>query len=303
MKTICIDTELLYRFERGLLPHAPEKSAIPAKILGYGEISAVLQIGDEERVVYKRMPLFREAGAAERYQQQYGEYCHHLRRAGLELPVDATAIVSNPHGSVVLYIAQQRLPREQLANIQLAGLEPAGAAVLFAGVIAAIGKIWQFNRDYAPALQLSIDGQLSNWARADERLIYLDTGTPMFRKNGVEQLDPELFLQSVPPLLRGLIRAFFLDEVMNRYYDPRQVYRDLAGNLIKEGRADLIPQMLEIVNPRLPDAPLTEKEVQRYYREDRIIWEAFLRFRRLDRWLHRRLKKRYQFVLPGKIRR
>ncbi len=303
LKAIRIDVEWLRRFERGLRPHAPEKSAIPGKILGYGEISAVLQIGDDQTTVYKRLPLFRDEAAARRYQSRYAEYCAHLQRAGLRLPADGSAVVSNPHGTVVLYIAQQRLPREHLAHVQLARLTASETGVLFEAIVRNIEKIWQFNREHTPVLHLSLDGQLSNWARAENELCYLDTGTPMFRKNGVEQLDPELFLRSVPPLLRGLIRTLFLEEVMNRYYDPRQVYCDLAGNLIKEGRADLIPPLLEIVNPRLPDAPLSEKEVQRYYREDRIIWETFLRLRRLDRWLHRRLGRRYEFVLPGKIRR
>ena len=50
--------------------------------------------------------------------------------------------------------------------------------------------------------------------------------------------------------------------------------------------------------------PLTTEEVAAYYREDRLIWSLFLAFRRLDRWMTIRLRRRrYEFILPGRIRR
>ena len=45
-------------------------------------------------------------------------------------------------------------------------------------------------------------------------------------------------------------------------------------------------------------------EVKKYYREDKLIWTIFLAFRRMDRWLTTRVfRKRYEFLLPGKIER
>ena len=50
--------------------------------------------------------------------------------------------------------------------------------------------------------------------------------------------------------------------------------------------------------------PLTVGEVEKYYREDKFIWALFLFLRRLDRWLTTKLlRKRYEFILPGKIKR
>jgi hypothetical protein len=49
---------------------------------------------------------------------------------------------------------------------------------------------------------------------------------------------------------------------------------------------------------------LSVEEVKRYYREDKLIWRLFLLFRRMDRWLTTRVfGKRYEFILPGKIKR
>ncbi|MGD9898844.1 MAG: hypothetical protein AB7T22_06910 [Calditrichaceae bacterium] len=98
----------------------------------------------------------------------------------------------------------------------------------------------------------------------------------------------------------------FLSDVMNRYYDPRKVYIDLAANLYKEQRPDLIPLAVKIINENLfkGTEPLTLAEIEKYYREDKIIWTLFLSFRRIDRWIKTRIfKQRYEFILPGDIKR
>jgi len=129
---------------------------------------------------------------------------------------------------------------------------------------------------------------------------------PMYRKNGVEQMDPEPLLRSAPGFLRWILRLFFLDDVMNRYYDRRRVYLDLAANLFKEGRPELIPITVEISNRHLPAEArsLTAAEAEKYYRDDRLIWTLFLSFRRIDRWIKTKIfRKSYEFILPGKIKR
>lgn len=302
--------DLLYRFEAGLNPQDLKSSPIPATILGYGEISAIFQIGDNTATAFKRMPLFSERRSADAYARQYRRYCNHLKTAGLNLPPDETVIVEIPGRPVVLYIAQQRIPPPGFGHRLIHAWPTAAITSLFENIVAEIAKVWAFNQAALPDLEIAIDGQLSNWALADpanhDTLCYVDTSTPLFRLEGLEQLDPELLLQSAPGFLRWLIRWFFLADVMNRYYDPRQVYMDLAANLYKEQRPDLIPLVIDIVNPHLGDAqkPLTEADVAAYYREDKIIWTLFLAFRRVDRWIKNNLlRKRYEFILPGKIER
>jgi hypothetical protein len=208
---------------------------------------------------------------------------------------------------VVLYIAQERFPAECFAHRLIHSLEKGKAAALLEKIISEIEKVWKFNARSGPALQLAIDAQVSNWVWLKEgQILYIDTSTPLYRKNGVEQMDPELFLKSAPAFLRWLIRWLFLKEVMNRYYDPRLVYTDLAGNLYKEKASELIPQALRCVNRTLPAGhrSLDRKEVEKYYREDKRIWSVFLAFRRIDRWLTSKIfRKRYEFLLPGSIER
>ena len=78
-----IDTELLHRFEKGLNPQRIERSGIPAQLLGYGEISAIFRIQGDDRMAFKRMPLFTQRRAAEKYVDLYGEYCRLLEMAGI----------------------------------------------------------------------------------------------------------------------------------------------------------------------------------------------------------------------------
>ena len=305
-----IDTELLHRFEKGLNPQQIERSGIPAQLLGYGEISAIFRIQGDDRMAFKRMPLFTERPAAEKYVDLYGEYCRLLEAAGLSLPATETAIIQVPGRPVVVYIAQERLPTDRFGHRLLKVLDEKSGLQLVEQVAREIAKVWHYNEASAPETELALDGQISNWVRQEERagggLIYIDTSTPLLRLKGVEQLDPESLLKSAPAFLRWILRWLFVDDVMNRYYDHRQVLIDIAANFYKEQCPELIPGAVDIFNKKLlaGQNPLTAADVDKYYREDKMIWRLFLAFRRADRFLTTKLwRRRYEFILPGKIER
>ena len=300
----------LYEFELGLNPQNLKDSAIPASIIGYGEISAIFQIAHNHEVAYKRLPLFADRISAQNYAQLVHDYCSLLTESGLSLPEYQTFIVEPPGRPVAVYIAQKRLPQDRFVHQLLHMFEPGDIHELIKTIVTETSKVWRFNRDHHPSLELALDGQLSNWVLLEKQgrpmVYYIDTSTPMFRKDGVEQLDPELFLKSAPGFLRWILRLAFLEDVLNRYYDNRLVFMDMAANLFKEQRPDLIPITVGIINRQLtPDQePLTVAEVKKYYREDKLIWSLYLFFRRIDRWMTTRiLRRRYEFILPGKIKR
>ncbi len=64
------DITLLKQFEHQLDPRRPEKSA---KVLGYGEISTVLEIADSG-LAYKRMPMFNADDEVAAYTRAFDEY-------------------------------------------------------------------------------------------------------------------------------------------------------------------------------------------------------------------------------------
>jgi hypothetical protein len=304
------DENRLAQFEIGLDPQNLDASPIPATIIGYGEISAIFQIADHPEVAFKRLPLFSDRSAAQTYVQQYHEYCRLLTEAGLRLPDHQTYIIQPPGRPTAVYIAQKKLPSERFGHQLIHDLAGQELQSLLERIVRETDKIWRFNQSARPALELALDGQLSNWVwlgNADSQsMVFIDTSTPLFRKNGVEQLDPELFLKSAPAFLRWILRLFFLDDVINRYYDQRLVCMDLAANLYKEQQPALIPLTVKIINTIVSDnmKALTESEVAQYYRQDKLIWTLFLAFRRLDRWVTTKLfRRRYEFILPGKIKR
>jgi hypothetical protein len=304
-----IDRDLLTRFESGLDPQNLKESSVPAVILGYGEISTVFQIGECAGIAYKRMPLFRDTASAERYAAQFLEYCNLIAESGLKLPESRTGIVALPGRPVVLYIAQKILPPERFAHKLIHLLDFRETGKMIENILLQIELVWSFNRNRKPLFELALDGQLSNWVVSENEsdgLYFVDTSTPLYRKDGVEQLDPELLLQSAPGFLRWILRLFFLKDVMNRYYDRRQVCIDLAANLFKEQKPEMVPAAVEIMNDISfgRGNPLSAEEVKKYYSTDRKIWALFLAFRRIDRFITTKIMhKRYEFILPGKIKR
>ncbi len=299
--------EVLREFERELNPSNPKGSAFSFKILGWGEISTVFQIPELGPWAFKRMPPFPSEGEAQRYAQIVGEYQSLLEKVGVSVPEGEIFLFQRDDGQFAVYLAQKMLRPERFAHklLHTAGEEE------YRQLLETIGEkldaIWDFNRRNGGTLSLALDGQLSNWHwERDGKLLYIDTSTPLFRKEGREQIDPELFLKSSPPGLRWVIRKFFLRQVLDRYYDKRSVIVDLAANLYKEGRPDRIPLTLEVLAPHLPDGAkeITEKELQKYYREDKFIWELFLRARKIHRFLVTKiLRRRYEFLLPDEIKR
>lgn len=229
--------------------------------------------------------------------------------AGLNLPEDQTTIISIKNRPVVLYIAQKLFDTAQFGHKKLHQLDANESLLLIENIAGQIEKIWQFNRLKGEVLQLAIDGQISNWVVGsgafDGQIWYIDTSTPLFRLNGTEQMDPELILKSAPSFLRIIIRKFFLDDVMDRYYIPALVYTDFVANLYKEQKPDLVAPAVDIINKFLTKKDrLTVNDIRSYYKEDKFIWSLFLTSRRLDRWIDTRLlRKRYEFLLPGKIKR
>jgi hypothetical protein len=302
-----IDIDLLTRFEKNLLPHDLSRSPIPVKVIGFGEISAIFQIGADKAIVYKRIPIFPDLPTAHAYKQMYFAYCSLLKQAGINLAEDDAAIIEIPGRPVVIYFAQQRFEDQFFCHNLINSLDETGRNEMINQIMTELTRIWNFNTHKRPDIEIAVDGQLSNWVRISEdgkhKFFLVDTSTPFIRKNGEEQLDVELLLQSCPVFIRWLVRRLDLEDVIGRYYDHQKVVTDLIANLYKEQRPDLIPSFLEIVNQYI-DAPLTPKEIETYYKEDKRIWTLFSALRKADRFIRiNLLKKRYEFILPGKVSR
>jgi hypothetical protein len=320
-----VDAQFLMAFEQELDPRFPERGKIPARVLGYGEISTVFELGagPQQDLAYKRLPMFRTEEEAQQYQALYQAYVAALRdRMGLHVvPTDTVRLPGKVKGRVVVYVVQEKLPEGAVGHQAIHHLRPEEVDRLVLAVLWEMDKVFAFNQEHQAELEAGLDGQISNWVIAgfdaarpalgeEIELIYFDTSSPLLRLNGEERLDPELFLRSAPSFLVWLLRLLFLKDVMTRYYDFRQVAVDLVANFYKEQLPELIPSLVDTVNSFIAAnvrlrglKPLTIAEVRAYYREDAWIWRLYLAFKKVDRFLHRLLGKEYPYVLPDKIKR
>ncbi|MBN2298560.1 MAG: hypothetical protein JXM72_08195 [Deltaproteobacteria bacterium] len=319
-----IDIELLKRFEKGLDPVNPHKSEIPARIIGYGEISTIFEIlvHSQQGLAFKRLPIFRSHLEMDQYEELFMEYNRLLSEdIGIQVPSYGLARIYPAGGNMVIYNVQEKLPTDSICNRIIWNLDHGSIVNLVICILKAMKKVWLFNASQTRK-KIGLDSQISNWAIAggmpasntldeDTQFIYLDTGTPLMRIDGIEQINPDLFLRSAPSFLVWLIKWFFLDDILDRYYDFHLVVVDLIANLYKEQKGEVVPLLIETANnffatelAQFHLKPITLKEVRSYYREDAFIWSLYLALRRFDRFLHTKiLRKPYQYILPGKIRR
>lgn len=266
------------------------------RVLGYGEISLVLGWpATEPRWACKRLPPFPSAEAADAYAGTFDRYLEQLRLRGVRVLDSDVRRVPLAEGTVAVYCTQPVLPADTLATNVLRA-DPGRAESVLAEIVDHILA--------ATDARVGLDAQLSNWAEAEGGLVYIDVTTPLLRgPDGRNELDTDLFLASLPWILRGVVKRFVIPDVIERYHQPRTVILDLAANLIKEHLARHIPAVLGAAGDRI-DPPLLEDEVRADYRSDARTWAAIQAMRRADRLWQQRVRRRpYPFMLPQRIDR
>jgi len=297
-----INSDMLECFESGFDPRRPKRCAIPARVLAHGKgcTILVLEHPEAEGLVFKRMAIFHSETEAERYEALLHTYIHTLSEdIGIQIVPCATAHVRTPvrdHWAV--YIIQQRMPEAAIGHTLIASLPPDEMNRLTMAALEQTAKVFDFNRAHLDQLELGIDGRISNWAVAEldpanpalshrVKLYYLDVGTPLMRRAGVEQYEPTPLLRSFPAVMRPFVRRAFLPDLMTRYYDFRRVTLDLLSSILKEGYAEFLPMLADSVNwfflaerQEMHFQPLTVQEIVAYHRRDAWLWRAYLTLRR-----------------------
>ncbi|MFX0084494.1 MAG: DUF6206 family protein [Candidatus Hodarchaeota archaeon] len=321
-----INEKLIKEFENSIDTIHLERGEVPIKLLGFGEISLVFEfLNDIAPIAYKRLPIFESKIQVNRHISAYIRYHEILTRLGIQVPPEDSIWIRTSKNKIVLYCAQEKISPETIGNrIIHDKISKNDFRNLILLIMQKLSNIWLFN-NRSKKIQVGIDGQISNWSLTgydsgrseiteDEQLVYLDTSTPMFRVNGIEAMEPDLFLKSAPSFLRWLLKALFVEEVVGRYYDFRNVAIDLIANFYKEQKPNLIPESLNIINTffkeevsQLEIPPISYDEIYSYYNGflgDKQIWVIFQNARRIDRYLQTKmLKKGYDFYLPNKIKR
>jgi uncharacterized protein DUF6206 len=308
------DADRLAAFEAELDPARPE--ATPGvEIVGTGEVSAVFALAALPGLLCKRMAGFRDAADAAHYVSVVERYLALLAAGGVRVVATDVVPVERRGRPPVVYLLQRRLGSTGLGHQLLRDADDATLATCIDAVLACIGRLLHANRARSDGRAVTVDAQLSNWhfdPVPGGAPVLIDVGTPFMRADGVDEIGVDLFLAPVPPGIRAIYRrARAVEQYLDAFFEPRSLLVDAVANFHKEGRPDRIPLALERVNRWLADdvadlggRPIAREDVDRYYRRDAQTLELYLRARRLDRFVRTRLlRQRYDFVLPGAIRR
>lgn len=267
-------------------------------IIGYGEITTVLLLETSDGAfAVKRLPVMKSRGAAEHVASTITEYTDALSAKGVHVVPNEARILERDSDSFIVYCVQTALPDAEIATNWFKAHAPEECLREFARIVdtleACVGP------DVAP------DGQLSNWALADDELLYLDVSTPFMRdSDGKSVLDWRYYMGPIPaPLRRYYLRE--VPKVLDKYFTLRGQLLDFLGNLRKEELDHLTPEFTTYINERFNfEAPITQDEIKRYYAEDAKMYALVERLRKADRWFQNNILRRtYPYLLPPNVAR
>ena len=318
-----INIDLLKELERTIDTIHPERGKIPVKVLGFGEMSVVIEIiNDPENLVYKRMPIFDNEKEAQKHEFVFREYNRILKeKLKINTPDFEVVWFKDDEGKIAFYGVQEKIIPEAIGNNIIHQVSDKEVMTLVLLAMREMKKVFSFNKKNEK-LEVGIDAQISNFAvinydpknpKVDEnsKLIYIDTLPPFFRINGKEAMEIKLVVRSIPGVVRMPLYAIFAPSIINGYYNWRVTSIDLIANFFKEQRPELIPSLIQVINNFFKQEasefniePITLKEIVKYYRLDKFVWILLYNMRKIDRFFKvKLLRKKYPFYLPEKIKR
>jgi len=318
-----VNIELLKEFEKTIDTVHPEKSKMPANVLGSGEMSVVIEIlNDPENLVYKRMPIFDTEQQAKKHKFVFKTYNRILNQnLAIETPDFNIVWFKDEKGKIAFYGIQEKILTESIGNNVIHQVSDEEVMILVLLAMREMKKVWSFNKKKTK-LQVGFDAQISNFAivdydpqnpKVDEntRLIYIDTVPPFFRINGKEAMEIKFIVKSIPWFLRTPLYYLFAPGIINGYYNWRVTTVDMIANFFKEQKPEIIPRLVTRINKFFAQEakefdikPITVKEVVKYYKFDKFVWVLLDNMRRIDRFIKNRIfKKKYIFYIPEKMKR
>lgn len=306
----------LSRLEAALNPSDPERSGI--RVLGYGEISVALTTEALPGLVVKRMAGFADEAKASRHAALIERYVRALREAGVTVVDTDVIVVPRLDRPPTVALVQPELAVERLGHRLLHTVDDPALGVMVRRVLEAVRRVLTFRTDDGAVF--AVDAQLSNWwfERLDTQSVaepvLIDVGTPFVRHDGRLLMDREPILAAAPRVVRPFFRwAGTVEGYQDDYFDLRTTAIDLLGNFHKEKGSHRLQLAIDAANAYLADhldqdactaVPVTRADVDRYYRFDAALLELYLRLRRTDRLVQTRLlRRRYDFVMPGRVGR
>jgi hypothetical protein len=297
-RPVAIGADELARMHEALEQACRRGSPGDVPVLGYGEISLVVAWPPEQpRWAVKRLPVFPDDAAVDRYVAVLDRYVAALRERGVDV-LDTEAVRVAGHGDaggdgVTAYLVQPVLPAASLAPTVLATAEPSPDHPLLAHVVDRIAAVVDS--------RVGLDAHVANWALADDRVVYFDLTTPLLRDGaGHWEVDSRVLAAAVPWALRPAMTRLVIPGIEARYHDPRKVVLDVAVNLLRVRLHPWLRPLLDTARSRT-GIDISGDEVREDYRSEARTWRALQAVRRTDRVWQTRVRRRpYPFLIPGR---
>lgn len=260
-------------------------------MIGAGEMTCVLEWRGH---ACKRLPPFADPRRIDGYARLLEEYLARLRDCGVPVLDTELHVVSRGSARLV-YLAQPLIPAHCCLPAWLRQAPRAEA-------VAMVRRVMDHVR-HCTANAVGIDANLSNWSVHDGTPLYFDVSTPMLRDAaGQHRLDTEIFVATLPAVVRGLVRRYFVTALLDRYFEARTVYENLLGDLPNTRLGDLTIPLLAEANARL-DQPLTLTLIEAYRREDWLTWRAIRQLLKVEQfWRRTVLRAPNPHLLPSQFK-
>lgn len=271
---------------------ARDRASSELVVLGAGELTCVVEWRGH---ACKRLPAFRDPDRVDAYETLLERYIERLEARGLGVVPTSLGSYERSDGRISVYVVQPKLNRKRLLSEKLHAADTTAALALFAYVLDAI--------DSCVTGEVGLDAQVTNWAVEGSRLLLLDVATPLMRDgSGEDLLDTEVFVAALPAFFRPVVRALFVSNLLDRFFDPRAIVLDTIANLGNVGLDHFSEAFLEAANARLT-GPITMDEIDAYRRREAFTWALIRRALLVEQaWQRKVMRTEHPTLLPFEFR-
>jgi hypothetical protein len=262
------------------------------EVLGYGDSSVVLAcVINNKRFACKRLPAFPSQADLSHYAGLLSRYVAELRSRGVATLETRLQPVSTEDSAWIAYCVQPAIDECALLHRYLARCPRSEAEQLLDRLLKIVLSV--------VCDRVGFDADVSNWCLHNGQLTLIDVTTPLLRdENMNDELRVDIFLASLPWIVRGALNQVGVHPLIGKFYTPRGVLLDMLCGLYREGIPQHVPYFMARAN-EVVARPFSLRELRRYCLVNETIWSGKRKLQQLERlWRVRMLRKTYPFLLP-----
>ena len=287
--TLAIEDDELVAVERSVLSALQRRSVDELNVLGFGEAGlAVAWPADEPRLVLKRLMSTDELSESHHLFELIERYRAAVEPHVVIAPTEMRVITDDQGRSVPYMVQRLYAAGDLLENVLAAHTPDPGFVALVALRDAALSALEDGRQ--------ILDSQPSNFAWADDTLVFFDIGTPFLYDDEGPILEFGAMLETMPAALRPLVRRE-IGKVNGHLGTPFGNLEHAALGLVRIGQERWLDAAVACFNERLGD-PLDVATIAKRGETFRRQLRLFKQTMRVQRaWVTRVRRRRYDFFI------